>query len=54
MLPIVERLGQSRWGRGLALVLLGFSVFSASYSAWNPWRHPWIYDWMNAHHWIAY
>jgi hypothetical protein len=54
MLPAVERLGQSRWGRLVALILLGISVFSASYSAWNPWRHPWIYDWMNSRHWIAY
>ncbi len=54
MLPVVDALGRSRWGRGLALVLLGFSVFSASYSAWNPWRHPWIYDWMNSRHWINY
>ena len=54
MLPVVDRLDQTRVGRGLALVLLGLSVFSASYSAWNPWRHPWLYDWMNYHHWIAY
>jgi hypothetical protein len=54
LLPIADRLGGSRWGRTLALILLGFSVFSASYSSWNPWRHPWIYDWMNAQHWIAY
>ncbi len=54
MLPVVDRLSASRWGRGLALVLLGFSVFSASYSLWNPWRPPWIYDWMNSQHWIPY
>jgi len=54
MLPAVDGLGRSRWGRALALVLLGLSVFSASYSSWNPWRHPWIYDWMNSRHWIEY
>ena len=54
MLPVVDWLGRSCWGRGLALVLLCFSVFSASYSSWNPWRHPWIYDWMNSHHLIPY
>jgi hypothetical protein len=54
MLPVVDVLGRSHWGRALALGLLGMSVFSASYSSWNPWRHPWIYEWMNSRHWIAY
>jgi hypothetical protein len=35
-------------------VLLAVSIFSASYSLWNPWRHPWIYDLMNARGWIPY
>ena len=47
-LPAVERLGRSRWGRGLALVLLGFSVMSASYPALNPWTHPWIYHFLDS------
>jgi hypothetical protein len=54
MLPAVDRLSASRWGRAVALVLLALSVFSASYSSWNPWRHPWIYDWMNARDLIWY
>jgi hypothetical protein len=54
MLPVADYLGRSRWGRAVALVLLAFSVFSASYSLWNPWRHPWIYDLMNARGWITY
>jgi hypothetical protein len=54
MLPVVDGLCRSRWGRGLALLLLALSIFSASYSSWNPWRHPWLYDWMNSRHWIAY
>jgi hypothetical protein len=26
--------------------MLGVSVFSAFYSNWNPWRHPWLFDLM--------
>ena len=54
MLPIVDRLGQRCWGRAFGLVLLGFSVLSAHYWDWNPWRHPWIYNWMDARGWIPY
>jgi hypothetical protein len=48
MLPVADWLGRRRWGRALAVVLLAFSVLSASYPSWNPWRHPWIYNWMDA------
>jgi hypothetical protein len=54
LLPVADYLGRSRAGRAVALVLLAFSVFSASYSLWNPWRHPWIYDLMNARGLIPY
>lgn len=54
LLPIVERLGQCRLGRVLCLVLLAFSVLSAHYWDWNPWRHPWIYNWMDDRGWIPY
>jgi hypothetical protein len=40
--PAADRLAVSRWGRGLAAVLLGFSVLSVFYPAWNPWRSPWL------------
>lgn len=43
LLPIADKLASCRWGRTLALVLLFFSVLSASYPAWIPWQHPWIY-----------
>ena len=33
-------------GMALAVVLLTFSVLSASYPTWNPWTHPWIYNWL--------
>jgi hypothetical protein len=54
MLPVADWLGQRRWGRILCLVLLALSVLSANYYAWNPWRHPWIYEWMDYSHWLAY
>src|SRR5438309_6839237 len=54
MIPIVDRLGRSRVGRGFVAALFVVSVFSAHYSMWNPWRHPWIYDLMTALGWHAY
>ncbi len=38
--------GFGRFGRGVSLLLLGFSCLSASYPTWNPWTHPWIVNWM--------
>lgn len=54
MIPAVEGLSFSKWGRGFAMTLLGVSIFSAHYSLWNPWRHPWIYDLMIAAGWPGY
>jgi hypothetical protein len=47
LLPAVDRLGASRLGRGLALVLLALSVMSASYPTWNPWTHPWLWNFVS-------
>jgi len=46
MLPVADWLATRRWGRGLAYLFLAISVLSASYRAWNPWRHPWLYDFL--------
>jgi hypothetical protein len=54
LLPIADRLGQRRSGRTLCLALLALSVLSAHYWNWNPWRHPWIYNWMDSRGWIPY
>jgi hypothetical protein len=54
MLPVADRLGRRRGGRVLAIALLAISVLSASYPSWNPWRHPWIYDWMEANGLLPY
>jgi hypothetical protein len=37
-----DRLAGSRWGRLLVALLLGVSVLSVFYPAWNPWRPSWI------------
>lgn len=48
LLAGADRLGQTRTGRWMAEVCLAVSVFSAVYPGGNPWRHPWIYRWMDA------
>jgi hypothetical protein len=46
MLPAADLLSKWRWTRAVALVLLAFSLLSASYPTWNPWTNPWIMDYM--------
>src|SRR5262249_46354035 len=43
MLPVMDRVAESKWGRRFAYAALAVSVFSASYPVWNPWRHPWLF-----------
>jgi hypothetical protein len=38
----------------VAYGLLGWSVFSISYAAWNPWRQPWLYNLLESGGYIAY
>lgn len=54
MLPVADWLGERRWGRWLSGVLLAWSIFSVSYPAWNPWRHPWIYNLLESGGYIPY
>ena len=54
MVPAADALATRRWGRGLGLVLLAVSALSVSYPAWNPWRHPWLYNLFEALGWIHY
>lgn len=44
LIPVIDRMATSRLGRGVAYVALAVSALTANYSAWNPWRHPWLYD----------
>jgi hypothetical protein len=41
-LPAFDGLATTRLRRSFAALLLGFSVLSVFYPAWNPWRNPWI------------
>ena len=52
--PAADRLAASRAGRVLAAVLLGLSVLSAFYPAWNPWRPPWVMQLMEFTGWLRY
>lgn len=54
MLPIVDRLSTQRGGRILALALLAVSVASVTFPAWNPWRQPWLYQWLDSQGLIPY
>jgi hypothetical protein len=54
MQPAADWLASRRWGRILGYLLLGVSVFSASFPAWNPWRHPWLYRLAESQGWLHY
>lgn len=54
MLPAADWLAGRRWGRVLACLLLAGSVLSASYPEYSPWRHPWLYNWMESRGWLDY
>jgi hypothetical protein len=54
MIPAADRLARSMAGQALAAVLLSFSVLSVSYPTWNPWTHPWIYNWLVWCGWPGY
>jgi len=46
MLPAADRLNCCRGGRAFASILLALSVLSASYPTWNPWTHPWLWNFL--------
>jgi hypothetical protein len=52
MLPAADRLAALRWGRSLAVLLLGISVVSVTYSPLNPWSHPWMYQYWETLGWV--
>ncbi|MDR1958995.1 MAG: hypothetical protein LBQ54_08125 [Planctomycetaceae bacterium] len=43
LLPAADSFSRTRFFRGIALVLLFFSVMSVAYPLWNPWSHPWLH-----------
>jgi len=48
LLPAADGLANGRWTRAVGYVLLAMSVLAVSYRDWNPWRHPWVYNWMQS------
>jgi hypothetical protein len=54
MIPVVDWMACCPRRRAFVYPLLAASVVSAHYSPWNPWRHPWIYDAMQAWGWKGY
>lgn len=51
MLPAADWVSGCRKRMAVALVLLVFSVLSASYPTWNPWTQPWIFNWLESCGW---
>ncbi|MCS7159233.1 MAG: hypothetical protein RMJ19_02070, partial [Gemmatales bacterium] len=54
MLPAADWLAATRARRVSGYILLAWSALSVAYPAWNPWRHPWLYNWMETLGWIRY
>jgi hypothetical protein len=54
MSGVLDQLAKSRAGRMTALTLLALSMMSMNYQGWNPWRHPWLYNWLETRGWIDY
>jgi hypothetical protein len=53
MIPAADWLSRSKVRQAIAAALLSISVLSASYPTWNPWVHPWLYNWMSWCGWIS-
>ena len=54
MVPAVDRLGETAWGRRVGYAMLAVSVFTASYRWAHPWAHPWLYDLFRVCGWADY
>jgi hypothetical protein len=53
-LPAADWLARRRWGRVVGYALLALSVLSVSYPEYNPWRHPWLYNFLEAYGLLKY
>jgi hypothetical protein len=51
---VANRMATSPTGRIVAALLLGASVVSVFYPAWNPWRAPWALQLMEFLGWVRY
>ncbi|WP_417391641.1 hypothetical protein [Gimesia sp.] len=54
MIPLLDELSEKRWLKGLGMLCLLGSVFSAHHPLHNPWRAPWIYTMFEQAGWINY
>ncbi len=54
LVPVVARLSVSKIGRWFALAVVILSCASAATPTWNPWTHPWLFQWLEAAGWIQY
>ena len=52
LLPAADWTNRSRWLKGVALLLLAASIFSAFYASGNPWTHPWLYNYWTYLEWV--
>ncbi len=52
--PAADWILSTRWGRGIALILLLVSGVSATYGFANPWIHPWLFDYGTYMGWWHY
>jgi hypothetical protein len=44
MLPAIERVAYSTWGRRIVIAALVIGIFAASYKPMNCFSHPWLFD----------
>jgi hypothetical protein len=54
LLTGADRLATSKLWRQIAAALLGWSVISVFYPAWNPWRAPWLLQLAEYCGWVNY
>ena len=54
MIPMADAMSSGRTWRGIAVLLLACSVFSAVYPWSNPWSHPWLFQYWEHLGWIHY
>ncbi|MCU0703874.1 MAG: hypothetical protein MUF18_07835 [Fimbriiglobus sp.] len=52
--PAADWCARWRTGRLTAALLLGMSVLSVFYPAWNPWRSPWVQQLCERAGWVSY
>lgn len=52
LLPAADWMARRRWSRGLALLLLAASAVAVAYPTWNPWTHPYLFEYLHYLGWV--